>query len=131
MFGQVLACMLYVYYIVVRFCIPTYENLNQNDITLPIFISVLFNSIMPGSLFLLLGFYGFLHCWLNAFAEMLRFADRMFYKVRTNERERVRGGRSISFRIGGHRHHLLRTIEHGMLLFMIGCIPMFIERSIW
>ena len=28
-----------------------------------------------------LGFYGFLHCWLNAFAEMLRFADRMFYKV--------------------------------------------------
>ena len=81
MFGQVFACMLYVYYIIVRFCIPTYENLNQNEITLPIFISVLFNSIMPGSLFLLLGFYGFLHCWLNAFAEMLRFADRMFYKV--------------------------------------------------
>ncbi|CAF4515426.1 unnamed protein product, partial [Rotaria magnacalcarata] len=24
-------------------------------------------------------FYGFLHCWLNAFAEMLRFADREFY----------------------------------------------------
>lgn len=81
MFGQLFACMLYVYYIVIRFCIPTYENLNQNEITLPIFISVLFNSIMPGSLFLLLGFYGFLHCWLNAFAEMLRFADRMFYKV--------------------------------------------------
>ncbi len=55
MFGQVLACMLYVYYVVVRFCIPTYANLNQNEITLPIFISVLFNSIMPGSLFLLLG----------------------------------------------------------------------------
>lgn len=93
MFGQVLACMLYVYYIVVRFCIPTYENLNQNEITLPIFISVLFNSIMPGSLFLLLGFYGFLHCWLNAFAEMLRFADRMFYKVRTNGREFARDDR--------------------------------------
>jgi hypothetical protein len=28
-----------------------------------------------------IGFYGFLHCWLNAFAEMLGFADRMFYKV--------------------------------------------------
>ena len=26
-------------------------------------------------------FYGFLHCWLNAFAEMLRFADRQFYSV--------------------------------------------------
>jgi len=82
MFGQVIAAIFYVYYVVVRFCIPTFENLNQNQITLPIFISVLFNSIMPGSLFLLLGFYGFLHCWLNAFAEMLRFADRMFYKVR-------------------------------------------------
>jgi sterol O-acyltransferase len=100
MFGQVCAAILYVYYVVVRFCVPTFANLNQNQITLPIFISVLFNSIMPGSLFLLLGkanrsldlenwsfffpigFYGFLHCWLNAFAEMLRFADRMFYKVK-------------------------------------------------
>jgi sterol O-acyltransferase len=24
-------------------------------------------------------FYGFLHCWLNAFAEMMRFGDRQFY----------------------------------------------------
>ncbi|CAF3239898.1 unnamed protein product [Rotaria socialis] len=80
MFGQVIAAIFYVYYVVVRFCIPTFANLNQNQITLSIFTSVLFNSIMPGSLFLLLGFYGFLHCWLNAFAEMLRFADRMFYK---------------------------------------------------
>jgi sterol O-acyltransferase len=55
MFGQVLAAIIYVYYIVVRFCVPTFANLNQNQITLPIFISVLFNSIMPGSLFLLLG----------------------------------------------------------------------------
>ncbi|CAF0783601.1 unnamed protein product [Adineta ricciae] len=80
MFGQVFAAVVYVYYVVVRFCVPTFENLNQNQITLSIFMTVLFNSIMPGSLFLLLGFYGFLHCWLNAFAEMLRFADRMFYK---------------------------------------------------
>ena len=81
MFAQVIGAIFYVYYVVVRFCVPTFANLNQNEITLPIFLSVLFNSIMPGSLFLLLGFYGFLHCWLNAFAEMLRFADRMFYKV--------------------------------------------------
>ncbi len=30
---------------------------------------------------LFLAFFAFLHCWLNAFAEMLRFGDRMFYKV--------------------------------------------------
>ncbi len=55
MFGQVIAAIVYVYYVVVRFCVPTFANLNQNEITLPIFITVLFNSIMPGSLFLLLG----------------------------------------------------------------------------
>lgn len=32
-------------------------------------------------LILFLSFFAFLHCWLNAFAEMLRFGDRMFYKV--------------------------------------------------
>jgi hypothetical protein len=55
MFGQVIAAIFYVYYVVVRFCVPTFADLNQNQITLPIFTSVLFNSIMPGSLFLLLG----------------------------------------------------------------------------
>ena len=34
-----------------------------------------------GVLILFLIFFAFLHCWLNAFAEMLRFGDRMFYKV--------------------------------------------------
>ena len=34
-----------------------------------------------GALVLFLAFFALLHCWLNAFAEMLRFADRMFYKV--------------------------------------------------
>lgn len=37
--------------------------------------------ICAGVLVLLLAFFAFLHCWLNAFAEMLRFGDRMFYKV--------------------------------------------------
>ena len=40
-----------------------------------------FNAMLPGTLVLVLGFFGVLHSWLNAFAEMLRFADRMFYKV--------------------------------------------------
>lgn len=55
MFIQVIAAIFYVYYVVVRFCIPTFANLNQNQITPQIFVTVLFNSIMPGSLFLLLG----------------------------------------------------------------------------
>lgn len=45
------------------------------------FIVMYFLSLFAGVLVLFLGFFAFLHCWLNAFAEMLRFADRMFYKV--------------------------------------------------
>lgn len=37
--------------------------------------------MLPGTLVLVLGFFCILHSWLNAFAEMLKFADRMFYKV--------------------------------------------------
>jgi len=36
--------------------------------------------MMPGTLVLFVGFFAILHSWLNAFAEMLRFSDRMFYK---------------------------------------------------
>ncbi|CAG5861120.1 unnamed protein product [Menidia menidia] len=38
------------------------------------------HKVPSGVLILFLGFFAFLHCWLNAFAEMLRFGDRMFYK---------------------------------------------------
>lgn len=36
---------------------------------------------VAGIMLLLLCFFAFLHCWLNLFGELLRFADRMFYKV--------------------------------------------------
>ena len=59
-------------------------------------------------------FYGFLHCWLNAFAEMLRFADRQFYSVRfflTSERMTWE---MISSRIGGQQLPGVVIIEHGI-----------------
>lgn len=40
-----------------------------------------FSCMLPGTMVLVLGFFAILHSWLNAFAEMTRFADRMFYKV--------------------------------------------------
>lgn len=45
------------------------------------FVLSVFNAMLPGTLVLVLGFFCILHSWLNAFAEMLKFADRMFYKV--------------------------------------------------
>ncbi|XP_027749965.1 sterol O-acyltransferase 1 isoform X1 [Empidonax traillii] len=79
-FAQVLGSLFYAYYIFVRLCIPQFRNSSQETFNLRGLVLCIFNSILPGVLILFLVFFAFLHCWLNAFAEMLRFADRMFYK---------------------------------------------------
>ncbi|XP_010214264.1 PREDICTED: LOW QUALITY PROTEIN: sterol O-acyltransferase 1 [Tinamus guttatus] len=79
-FAQVLGSLFYAYYIFVRLCIPQFRNSSQETFHLRGLVLCIFNSILPGVLILFLVFFAFLHCWLNAFAEMLRFADRMFYK---------------------------------------------------
>ncbi|XP_039623724.1 sterol O-acyltransferase 1 [Polypterus senegalus] len=79
-FLQVLGCLFYVYYVFMRLCIPQFRNISLQPFNLKVTVLCVFNSILPGVLILFLAFFAFLHCWLNAFAEMLRFADRMFYK---------------------------------------------------
>uniref|UniRef100_H3DDH3 O-acyltransferase n=1 Tax=Tetraodon nigroviridis TaxID=99883 RepID=H3DDH3_TETNG len=77
---QVLGSLFYAYYVFVRLCIPQFRSISLQIMDLRATVLCVFNSILPGVLVLLLAFFAFLHCWLNAFAEMLRFADRMFYK---------------------------------------------------
>uniref|UniRef100_A0A3P8RSG1 O-acyltransferase n=1 Tax=Amphiprion percula TaxID=161767 RepID=A0A3P8RSG1_AMPPE len=77
---QVLGCLFYAYYVFVRLCIPQFHSIGLQLFDLRAMVLCVFNSILPGVLVLFLGFFAFLHCWLNAFAEMLCFADRMFYK---------------------------------------------------
>ncbi|XP_062328530.1 sterol O-acyltransferase 2 [Osmerus eperlanus] len=79
-FAKILACLFYGYFILVRLCIPVFRNENNRPFSTRTLVLTVFNATLPGMLILLLAFYAFLHCWLNAFAEMLRFADRMFYK---------------------------------------------------
>ncbi|KAG7487799.1 hypothetical protein MATL_G00027320 [Megalops atlanticus] len=79
-FLQVLGCLFYAYYVFVRLCIPQFRSISLQLFDLRVMVLCVFNSILPGVLVLFLAFFAFLHCWLNAFAEMLRFADRMFYK---------------------------------------------------
>uniref|UniRef100_UPI00358EF5CA sterol O-acyltransferase 1-like isoform X2 n=1 Tax=Myxine glutinosa TaxID=7769 RepID=UPI00358EF5CA len=79
-FAQVLGCLFYAYYILVRLCIPLFHNFSKQPYSLRILVLCIFNCTLPGVLVLFLAFFAFLHCWLNAFAEMLRFADRMFYQ---------------------------------------------------
>jgi sterol O-acyltransferase len=35
--------------------------------------------MLPSVLFLIMGFFGFLHSWLNLWSEITRFPDRAFY----------------------------------------------------
>jgi len=41
--------------------------------------SAIINLMLPSVLFLIMGFFGFLHSWLNLWAEITRFPDRAFY----------------------------------------------------
>ncbi|XP_006754568.1 PREDICTED: sterol O-acyltransferase 1 isoform X1 [Myotis davidii] len=79
-FAQVFGCLFYMYYAFERLCVPLFRNIKQEPFSARVLVLCIFNSILPGVLGLLLTFFAFLHCWLNAFAEMLRFGDRMFYK---------------------------------------------------
>ncbi|KAK3540411.1 hypothetical protein QTP70_030894 [Hemibagrus guttatus] len=79
-FLQVLGCLFYAYYVLVRLCIPQFRSVSMQLFNLRVMVLCVFNSILPGALILFLAFFAILHCWLNAFAEMLRFGDRMFYR---------------------------------------------------
>ncbi|CAF1148007.1 unnamed protein product [Adineta steineri] len=67
------------YYLFYRFCLPVFRHFKSEHVTVKKFVLSILNCTLPGALLLFCAFYGFLHCWLNAFAEMLRFADRQFY----------------------------------------------------
>lgn len=72
---------------------PTFQNFGLFKLTLKFiyliiilylfrnFFGILLQGVLPSSLFMACLFFGFLHCWLNAWAEMLKFGDRMFYQV--------------------------------------------------
>ncbi|XP_076242752.1 sterol O-acyltransferase 1 isoform X2 [Calliopsis andreniformis] len=59
---------------------PTFRDFGKQPIELSIVLLGMLESIIPGILLFVCGFYLLLHCWMNAFAELLRFADRMFYR---------------------------------------------------
>lgn len=76
-------CILYTYFIFARFCFAYFANFGRSEqfnFSLHQLITSSFGCMLPGALLLLINFYALLHCWLNAFAELLRFGDRLFYK---------------------------------------------------
>jgi len=69
-------CIIYVYAVFERYVIP-YERDFIGDYTS--LLLGIFKVMMPGIAISLLMFYMVLHSWLNAFAEITKFADRLFY----------------------------------------------------
>jgi sterol O-acyltransferase len=82
---EVIGCIFYMAFILEHFLMPVYRDFglpNHHDRPLHKMVVVgVFGSMIPGTFLLVLGFYGLLHAWMNACAELMRFADRMFYKV--------------------------------------------------
>jgi sterol O-acyltransferase len=59
-------------------CKGTIENL-EKYLDLQALASTIINLMLPSMLFLVMGFFGFLHSWMNLWAEITRFPDRAFY----------------------------------------------------
>ncbi|PNF16494.1 Sterol O-acyltransferase 1 [Cryptotermes secundus] len=83
-FLEVIGTVFYIAFIFERFLIPMYHDFGlqnrQNTSISELLVVGIFGSIMPATLAFMCAFYCLLHSWMNAFAELLRFADRMFYK---------------------------------------------------
>nr|XP_016846592.1 PREDICTED: sterol O-acyltransferase 2 isoform X1 [Anolis carolinensis] len=79
-FAKFLGCLFYGSLLFKCLSIPIFSNMNKQPLTLRRLVLSVFNATLPALYLVLLMFFCFFHCWLNAFAEMLRFADRGFYK---------------------------------------------------
>ncbi|XP_015119013.1 sterol O-acyltransferase 1 isoform X2 [Diachasma alloeum] len=79
-FVEVIFVMFFVAFLYERFISPTYGDYGRDPITVRNFTPKLFNSMLPGMGMYMCGFYCLLHAWFNAWAELLKFGDRMFYR---------------------------------------------------
>jgi len=76
---ETLGCILYTYVIFNKFCVPQFERTALEPGDAVALLASVFTSTLPGIVVFVLGFFGILHAWCNAFAELCRFADRKFY----------------------------------------------------
>lgn len=79
-FIQIVASIFCVFATLRRFIQTNFKNVGLEPYETKALFQLVFSAFLIGMQFGVLLFYGFLHCWFNAFAEMLRFGDRLFYK---------------------------------------------------
>lgn len=77
--AQFLGCILLYSVVLNHFIKDVFRDAGKEDFQLLGFTLTGCAIIILGSISMMLMFYGFLHCWLNLFAELMRFGDRLFY----------------------------------------------------
>ena len=82
--GQVVGSVVYTSFLLERLVLPPFQRYGLGKMTWRHLVVHVFGCVMPGMLCYLCAFFALLHAWMNAFAEMTRFADRMFYRVRVS-----------------------------------------------
>ncbi|KAG5325705.1 SOAT1 acyltransferase, partial [Acromyrmex heyeri] len=79
-FAEVGLAIFYLAFILEHLIIPVFHMYGTQRVEWKWFAENIIKSIIPGILYMFIGQYLLLHAWLNAWAEMLQFADRLFYK---------------------------------------------------
>ncbi|KAL0841973.1 hypothetical protein ABMA28_014196 [Loxostege sticticalis] len=80
-FVEVAAIVFYNSFLWERFILPYWSDYGkQPQVEAGTVVRGMFGCVLPGVISFLCGFYCLLHAWLNAFAEMLKFGDRLFYE---------------------------------------------------
>ncbi|XP_046383572.1 sterol O-acyltransferase 1-like [Ischnura elegans] len=59
---------------------PKYQNFTPENMSLKVLASSIIHTTIPMLMLHLTSFYLLLHCWMNGFAELMHFPDRLFYK---------------------------------------------------
>jgi len=78
--AQILACMFLAVILIRHQLEPRFNVIGRRPLTIDDIAGILFLSIAFAWLVALAIGYAFLHAWLNIFAEILGFGDRLFYK---------------------------------------------------
>jgi sterol O-acyltransferase len=79
-FAETLGGLLFCSILFELYVAPVFENFGRESITTADLLHIIFDCVITINCVVFIGFYCLLHAWMNGFAEMMRFADRMFYK---------------------------------------------------
>ncbi|KAJ8672566.1 hypothetical protein QAD02_003825 [Eretmocerus hayati] len=79
-FLEIVMCVMYTAFLFERFVFMRFEELRDQMFQPKALILGICDTLLPSILIFLVTFHLLFHSWHNFFAELLRFADRLFYK---------------------------------------------------